>query len=44
MTITGDNLDIGNKENTRVLFRESSTSRRRKRQSCPETECNFKSV
>ena len=44
VTITGDNLDIGNKENTRVLFRESSTSRRRKRQSCPETECNIKSV
>ena len=44
VTVIGNNLDIGNKENTRVLFRESSTSRRRKRHSCPETECDIKSV
>ena len=43
VTITGNNLDIGNKDNTRVLFRET-TSNRRKRQSCPETECTIKSV
>ena len=39
VTITGTNLDIGNKENTKVLFRELSANRRKKKQICPERKC-----
>ena len=38
VTVIGEYLDIGNKENTRVLFRELS-AKRRKRQTCPDREC-----
>ena len=38
--ITGNNLDIGNTEQTRVIMRES-INRRKKRQNCPDTECNI---
>ena len=37
--ITGNNLDIGNTEQTRVIMRES-INRRKKRQICPDTECD----
>ena len=41
VTIRGENLDIGNKDDTRILFREVSGNRR-KRQTCPERECPIK--
>ena len=40
--IEGTNLDIGNKEETKVIMRESSSNKRRKRSShCPDIECNI---
>ena len=39
--IEGTNLDIGNKEETKVIMRESSSNKRRKRSShCPDIVCN----
>ena len=38
----GTNLDIGNNEETKVIMRESSSNKRRKRSShCPDVECNI---
>ena len=40
--IEGTNLDIGNKEETNIIMRESSSNKRRKRSShCPDIECNI---
>ena len=40
--VEGTNLDIGNKEETKIIIRESSSNKRRKRNShCPDIECNI---
>ena len=40
--VEGTNLDIGNKEETKVIMRESLSNKRRKRNShCPDIECNI---
>ena len=40
--VEGTNLDIGNKEETKVIMRESSSKKKRKRSShCPDIECNI---
>ena len=40
--VEGTNLDIGNKEENKVIMRESSLNKRRKRNShCPDIECNI---
>ena len=40
--VEGTNLDIGNKEETKIIMRESSSNKRRKRNShCPDIECNI---
>ena len=40
--VEGTNLDIGNKEETKVIMRESSSNKRRKRNShCTDIECNI---
>ena len=40
--VEGTNLDIGNKEETKVIMRESSSNKKRKRSShCPDIECNI---
>ena len=39
ITVQGTNFDIGNKEMTRVILRESSL--RKKRNTCPDVNCNI---
>ena len=40
--VEGTNLNISNKEETKVIMRESSSIKRRKRSShCPDIECNI---
>ena len=40
--VEGTNLDIGSKEETKVIMRQSSSKKRRKRSShCPDIECNI---
>ena len=40
--VEGTNLDIGNKEETKVIMRESSSNKRKKRNShCTDIECNI---
>ena len=42
VSVKGTNLDIGNKEMTRIIMRnESSSSRKRRNTQCPDVNCNI---
>ena len=42
VSVNGTNLDIGNKEMTRIIMRnESSSSRKRRNTQCPDVNCNI---